>query len=185
MYASTEGEKSFSRVFFFRRRFVSVRLGRTAGERRPTKSSVRKRRCAREFFNSVTNNACKFFLFRPLLGNYKTFVSLGVAAGDFQFFSVRNRERVQKTKFSPSVSANVCKHGFSSLARAKIGISRVGVGVRTRGTKLCVLDGRASPPSLSRRGGLLFALAVAGSTFLRKPEIANSIFCSSVTGEKT
>ena len=87
--------------------------------------------------------------------------------------------------FFPSVTDNVCKNDFSLITCAKIGISRAGVDVRTRGTKIRALDGRASPPSFSRRGGLLSAPAVAGSIFLRKPKIANAIFCSSVTGENT
>ena len=72
-----------------------------------------------------------------------------------------------------------------TLMCAKIGILGAGVNVRNRGTKIRALDGRASPPIFSRRGGLLFAPAVAKSIFLRKPKIANAIFCSSVIGENT
>ena len=77
------------------------------------------------------------------------------------------------------------KNEFFTLTCANIGILGAGVDVRHRGTKIRALDGRVSPPIFSRRGGLLFAPAVAGSIFLRKPKIANAIFCSSVTGENT
>ena len=83
-------KKSRSSVFFFRR------LGRTAAERRPTKSSAQKISCARGLFSSVADNVCKTgFLFRPSLGNTLSLNSLDVAAGDCQFL--------------PSVTENVCR----------------------------------------------------------------------------
>ena len=99
-----------------------------------------------DFFSSVTDNVCKKRFFVPsVIGKTHSFNSLDVAAGGREFFSVRNRERVQKTNFLPSVTDNVCKNEFSSLTCAKIGISRAGVDVRTRGTKIRALDGRVSP----------------------------------------
>ena len=76
------------------------------------------------FFTSVTDNVCQKRFFVPsVIGKIHSFNSLDVAAGDRQFFSVRNRERVQKTNFFPSVTDNVCKNEFSTLTCAKIGIS--------------------------------------------------------------
>ena len=160
------------------------------GGQRPNagrQSRARKNKFARvDFFTSVTDNVCKKRFFVPsVTGKIQSFTSLGVAAGDRQFFSVRNRERVQKTKFFPSVTDNVCKNDFFTSTCAKIGIFSAGIDLRNRGTKIRALDGRVSPPIFSRRGGLLFAPAVAGSIFLRKPKSANAIFCSSVTGENT
>ena len=74
------------------------------GGQRPNagrQSRARKNKFARvDFFTSVTDNVCKKRFFVPsVTGKIQSFNSLGVAAGDRQFFSVRNRERVQKTKF--------------------------------------------------------------------------------------
>ena len=79
--------------------------------------------------------------------------------GDRQFFSVRNREGVQKTEFFPSVTDNVCKNELSALACAKIGISWADVDVRNRGKN-------------SRARRLRFAavfLRVAVVCYLRRP----------------
>ena len=158
--------------------------GRTPADKaEPEKINLR----ACLFFTSVTDNVCKKRFFVPsVTGKIQSFTSLGVAAGDRQFFLPSVTENVCKERsFFPSVTDNVCKNDFFTSTCAKIGIFSAGIDLRNRGKKSRALDGRVSPPIFSRRGGLLFAQAAAGSIVLRRPKSANAIFCSSVTGENT
>ena len=106
------------------------------------------------------------------------FVFLDVAAGGRVFFSVRNRERVQKQIFIPSVTDNVCKNEISTLTCAKNCISLADVDVRNRGKKVRGFDGRASAQIFFASRWIAIRAGPAKTTFLRKPKIANANFFS-------
>ena len=81
--------------------------------------------------------------------------------------------------FVLSVTVNVCKNEFSTLTCARIGISRAGVDVLTRGKK----SSRARRPRFatelfaSRRSAICAGRCQI-DVFTEAEEIANAIFCS-------
>ena len=111
MYASTAGKKIAFECLLFPSQICFGPIGEDSG-RTPADIVERQKNETRAwfFFTSVTDNVCQKRFFVPsVIGKIHSFTSLDVAAGGREFFSVRNRERVQKTNFFPSVTDNACK----------------------------------------------------------------------------
>ena len=107
-----------------------------------------------------------------------SFIFLNAAAGARYFFSVRNRERVQKPIFIPSVTDNVCKNEVFTLTCAKICIPWADVDVRNRGKKVRGFDGRASAQIFFASRWSAIRAGPARSVLRRKPKTANANFFS-------